>query len=486
VGEVGVNYVPGDGLHISLSRVNSKGIIPLLFEGVTKGEGDLTLEVRDGNVTVGRYRIPIDLEPVTNFFEQYTVGDSDAGTPSESYQLAGEFHYASPPAQGEDDNYVLLVHGWNKGPKEKVISAATTFKRLYWMGYKGRLGLFRWPDAGGYSAIMNAMKYDQSEYVAWLSGKGLAELIKNRLSGIYHYKIHVLAHSQGNVVTGEALRELALSGQSGIVQDYIATQAAISASAWDDSQPMVQLDPNNPNGPATRDRPDLLGQYPLYLENPSACSSSVSACWEPYLQPARQACVNMYNFYNPLDYAVGAYQLKNSKPSCPLPPIKAGWFLLDQFNKLELVCAHAYWPSHIYFSYCSSGGSQRTDWNRYEVNGSCADIYTTEEDQFGTPLEEGRLHFDAAHINERFQAFAFGYRSYSSALGAVRITGSTFTDQFNFHQGLLAQAPWDWAAQFHSGQWTGDMSGRWAFWYIMVKTIMGLPTTPGWPTPQNP
>jgi len=58
-----------------------------------------------------------------------------AGTPP--------FKYA-PPAD-TNTTYILLVHDYNLPPWKKDRFAETAFKRLYWQGYQGRFGLFRWP-----------------------------------------------------------------------------------------------------------------------------------------------------------------------------------------------------------------------------------------------------------------------------------------------------------------------------------------------------
>ena len=46
--------------------------------------------------------------------------------------------------------YILFVHGWNMAPWEKDRFAETAFKRLYWQGYQGRFGEFRWPTDFGF------------------------------------------------------------------------------------------------------------------------------------------------------------------------------------------------------------------------------------------------------------------------------------------------------------------------------------------------
>jgi hypothetical protein len=144
------------------------------------------------------------------------------------------FQYSYSASVNSTTPYILYVHGWNMPTWEKDRFAESAFKRLYWQGYQGRFGVFRWPTDYGFtgsalSAATDRRNYDYSENQAWLSAIGL----KNRLAALniqYPGQVYVLAHSMGNVVTGEALR---LAGTSQIVNTYVATQAAVPAHDYD-------------------------------------------------------------------------------------------------------------------------------------------------------------------------------------------------------------------------------------------------------------
>jgi len=45
--------------------------------------------------------------------------------------------------------------------------------------------------------------YNESEYIAWKSGKSLKQYVNNLPAG---YARNVVAHSMGNIVTGSALK----------------------------------------------------------------------------------------------------------------------------------------------------------------------------------------------------------------------------------------------------------------------------------------
>ena len=118
---------------------------------------------------------------------------------------------------------------------EKDRFAETAFKRLYWQGYQGRFGSFRWPCNyyPNFLSYANTANYDGSEQAAWESGQPLETFLAG-LNNKYPGKVYVMAHSMGNVVTGEALR---LAGASNIVNTYVASQAAVSARAYDNTIP---------------------------------------------------------------------------------------------------------------------------------------------------------------------------------------------------------------------------------------------------------
>lgn len=140
------------------------------------------------------------------------------------------------PAEKVD--YVMFVHGWRMQYAERVSFAETTLKRLYWAGYKGKFGAYTWPTTWFYKpayvgtldtltyVIQDLTSYSRGEKIARQTGGFLA----NNLSYIkpQHKSLQVIAHSMGNVVMGEALKVI----QPGIVDNYVATQAATSAGGY--------------------------------------------------------------------------------------------------------------------------------------------------------------------------------------------------------------------------------------------------------------
>jgi hypothetical protein len=133
-----------------------------------------------------------------------------------------------------DPNYILFVHGWNMAPWERDAYAETAFKRLYWQGYHGKFGTFQWPTTYDYSLTQMPLSFDDGEYVALLSAAPLVSLWANQLrSYALSGNLYIMAHSHGNLVVGEALRQAAQAGLSNLVNTYAACQAAVPAESYD-------------------------------------------------------------------------------------------------------------------------------------------------------------------------------------------------------------------------------------------------------------
>ncbi len=220
----------------------------LLFEGCKAGVGQLQLVIYDKNGTKigegpGFY---LDLQPIRNFYQSWTVGDNTSSgvhsevVPATTPHLVTGSPVLAAPTKEEEKDFILFVHGWNMPLFEKDRYAETAFKRLYWQGYKGRFGAFRWPtyytdpnDPNGIRPALDPHNFDGSELNSWKSAPGLLQLL-SELKGFYHdanenSRVRVLAHSHGNLAVSEALHK----ATSPIVHTYVASQAAVAAHCFD-------------------------------------------------------------------------------------------------------------------------------------------------------------------------------------------------------------------------------------------------------------
>ena len=232
---------------ISLDQAFASTTVPkpsdyFIFCGAAVGNDELVCQVKNpyGSV-VGEASVFLNLKDIKDMYERWTVGDNPNVNPSTNAYIAtndlpvgGSFQYPYDPSVDSSKPYILFVHGWNMQTWEKDRFAETAFKRLYWQGYQGRFGSFRWPTYYGFTgsfwqALTDPRNYDNSEFIAWQSAAGLLNHVTS-INSQYPGKLYILAHSMGNVVTGEALR---LAGVISEANAYVASQAAITAHVYD-------------------------------------------------------------------------------------------------------------------------------------------------------------------------------------------------------------------------------------------------------------
>jgi len=263
-----------------------------LMEGKGCGKGKLTIILRNSKgreLFRSRNGIDFELKPITDFYEKHVAAISSSDNVQANAVQANTCVYQ--PANAE---YLLFVHGWNMEEWEKDRWTETIFKRLWWQGYKGRVGLFSWPALSGFEWYIPFSKpdhYNHSELRAWRSGLALRNLIQ-QLNGRYPGQVRILAHSMGNVVAGEALR----LGSARLVHSYLAVQAAIPAHMYD-----AQVT-NYWSGCKT---PNLYAHY-----------FSGTDTTRPYLVDNIRKTGTLIRYYNPDDYALEKWCLNNElKPA---------------------------------------------------------------------------------------------------------------------------------------------------------------------------
>ena len=265
----------------------------------------MDLQILDGNQNiVADTAAYFQINDIKNMYERWSVGDAPTIAPMSAPVLAAndmpvpaQPQFQFTPPTDTTTPYVLLVHGWNMQTWEKDRFAETAFKRLYWQGYHGRFGIYRWPTGNGFSGIISAItdarNYDSSEFTAWRSAVGLTNLL-TQLDAEYPGHVYLMAHSMGNVVAGEAMR---LAGSSQMANTYVAMQGAVPAHCYDGSTV----------NRTTFSVPNRYAHYPTdsspsYFNGTSGAGSYV-------------------NFYNTNDYALGWWNVdQNNKPDIATSP----------------------------------------------------------------------------------------------------------------------------------------------------------------------
>ena len=319
-----------------------------IFCGAQIGSAQIDLQVLDGNGKIlADAPVYLQINDIKQMYERWTVGDlpnnpplTTAITATEGLPVGASAFQYTPP-QDTNIPYILFVHGWNLEPWEKDRFAETTFKRLYWQGYRGRFGEFRWSTyydfpLGSWSwQAVSLRNFDNSEFNAWQSGIGLLNKL-NDLNAQYPNNVYLIAHSMGNVVAGEALR---LAGTNRIVNTYAALQGAIASHAYDSTTPTralvtagVNLDSGTPD------------RYAEYYTSGAPCYFNGSAGAGTYV-----------NFFNTNDWALTTLW----EPDQNLKPDLGYGYDGANFYSGILSPTYIYFPADTYtiFSYCDEARS---------------------------------------------------------------------------------------------------------------------------------
>jgi Alpha/beta hydrolase of unknown function (DUF900) len=388
--------------------------------GVSNGTGGLNLTIKDTNSNVlGQTTAYIQIVDIKQMYERWTVGDQLNVAPTNEASLATDnglplgvpaFRYTLP--QDTNTPYILFVHGWNMESWEKDRFAESALKRLYWQGYQGRFGSFRWPTGNGFVDVWTIAtnltekdNFDSSEYQAWQSGSGLLNKLDN-LSAEYPGHVYLLAHSMGNIVAGEALR---LAGSNQVVNAYVASQAAVSAHTYDDTVPDYSF--YYPPWSVIADTPDIYGDW--LVGNYGGGAGLV------------------VNFYNTNDYALSR------------PIWQRDELLKPDQDVLE---GSATW----YYGYDGSVNDP-APWNNFYKKTLTASSY---------------IAFDiVTNLNNRYEVMSYDAQSWTTALGAT-------PGVLNLRRNVALPEIWppdptgdNYAEHFwHSAEFEGDYPQQQSYW----------------------
>lgn len=311
------DFIFDDTFFFDLSETNPKKF--LIFDGVGIGKGRLALVfVKDGKIIGEANGVWLDLKDMKSLYERWTVGDGPAansngdgggGAPAAiavisqarlpsgvtACQYTASNSGLSLPDDPNGNKYILFVHGWNVFPWEKDARAETMLKRLYWQGYKGKFGAYDWPTTYHTSDFSAIQDFDEGEYSGWRSAVPLKTLFAT-LHGKYPDGVYAMAHSGGNIVTGEALRLAAQSGAGTLVDTYVASQAAVPVHCYDPSQP-TPTDYFNSWRTVTKIKDTVpVSVYPHGPDTPNIYNN--------WMTPNSGSVSSRGNFYNVNDYAL--------------------------------------------------------------------------------------------------------------------------------------------------------------------------------------
>lgn len=300
---VGNQLVTDYGVAVGVVGTNSTYDLPVgivsrellqnyfLFEGAGLGGGELVLTIWNGTNILAETSQWIELKDIKEMYEWAVVTNVIQRWPEMVEQLptSGFNVVNSPaPAASEAKEVAVFVHGWRMPDWEAHNFAETMFKRLYWQGFQGRFAAVRWPTRSADSDPWRGLAtYNRSEHIAFASGTGTAGYLNDLRSRFPDHRISVCAHSMGNIVMMQALKELANASQSPI-DNYVLMQAAVAAHCYDGNvtnfPAFITAEQNVPT-------PDTYRNYAAGITN------------------ALRIGGRLVNFFNPLDFALasGAY-----------------------------------------------------------------------------------------------------------------------------------------------------------------------------------
>ena len=417
---------PGSNLQLNASQFNGWAGNHFIWCGVTNGSGQLTMTIADGSGNIlGQASAWIQIKDIKDMYERWTVGDNPKLAPMNTATNAANDlpDPTQPPFQyalntDTSTPYILLVHGWNVETWIKDRFAETTFKRLYWQGYQGRFGSFRWPTDYGITSVSSALvqrrNYDSSEFNAWRSGIGLLYKLTD-LYNEYRGHVYVLAQSMGNIVTGEALR---YAGTNQLVNTYVASQASVTAHTYDDTLPDNLF---SSSSPAT---PNIYKDW--FASNNGGGASRV------------------ISFYNTNDYAL----------------VFPRWEL-DQWLKPDN--ALTVFPGiYLFAGYPNNGDAHYTP-------GSVDD--TPPWVHFGKDTFSGRSYFNMNLTADRYEVSAYAAQARTRALGRTAGVGNLTTSlnlgtiwppDLNNLTSPYSEHFW------HSAEFRGDCWEEWKYWNTLL------------------
>jgi Alpha/beta hydrolase of unknown function (DUF900) len=269
----------------------------VIFEGVSKGKGELVLVMHNTN-NGNEYEtasIHLHLLDVREMYERARVVN-------EADQISPPWIDHDPPAQtwswdpwdweydedpDAEETTAIFVHGWKMTYNEYLNWSSTSYKRLWHQGFKGKFYSFRWATFSG-----DLFTYNGSEYRAWLCGPALASFV-NGLPEAARYR-RLFAHSMGNVTSGAALR----AGMK--IEQYSLCNAAMSASAYD-TNPSLRKDQEGNDLTLIGD-----GRTPDTDSNPL-----IRSAFGLQDKFNKASYPRMYNFGLPNDFALGVWTANN-------------------------------------------------------------------------------------------------------------------------------------------------------------------------------
>jgi len=200
---------------------------------------------------------------------------------------------------------IVLVHGINVRPWDCVNDAETVCKRLYWAGFQGKFASVKWP-CNLLTPIPDPLTpavFNDSELQGYKASTALTTCLNGLKTRFPNYRLNILAHSQGNTVVSEAIKNGAP------FDTYILTQGALPDSAYDVNSPVDTDLTSQEHGEYITPEWQPMGYRGIYTNLPG----------------------RIVNFYNPNDPVLD-YWVTDQKRLKPTSYFSTGHYYYDGMN----------------------------------------------------------------------------------------------------------------------------------------------------------
>ena len=233
VAEATLAPMPAFGVRLTrgtLGRV-SAGSCAMLCEATRPGVS-LAIDVGVGGTVVYTHRPPMDIRSVRDMYRLYSLRGAESADGA----------FALPPRPlvdslpGEKDLDVFLAHGFNVTEDDARAWGDAIFKRLWIAGSRARFGMVAWNGNHHWTGDWaNGLHYQQDVYHALKTGDALRRLVEREQPDPSRRVL--MAHSLGNMVACEALRQGLRAGK------YLMFNAAVAGEAVDGT--LQRTDPSD-------------------------------------------------------------------------------------------------------------------------------------------------------------------------------------------------------------------------------------------------
>lgn len=228
---------PGDSYTFGNLFFSDYGRRHFIFEGSGVGKGELVLTIYQGTNVLAETSLWLDLKNIKDMYEWASAENVTDDIPPSDWVSRLKTNYVTLHQPDETKQIIVFVHGINNTESQCQLSTATTLKRLYWSGYRGKVAGFRWPC--GYfppNGTLNPYQFNRSEFYAFKAATAFTNYLNFLATrpDLTDYTVSILAHSQGAAIVSEALN------QGATFDNVILSQAAMPAHAYDGNVPTLQ------------------------------------------------------------------------------------------------------------------------------------------------------------------------------------------------------------------------------------------------------